>query len=162
MDRLILRRIHRKGGKWFQKGEPCAMIPPDAYNKYIRVCIRVEGKVKRISEHRLMALKYIPNPNNLPHVGHKNDVHTDNRKCNLEWTTPKKNQETLTTTKGRVRKVDWGVLYPVLHRCVKEGLSNREICVILFDKPIPSKVEHIRQLKTGYRKGYLKYVESLK
>lgn len=46
-----------------------------------------DGKVKRNrSIHRLLALAYIPNPNNLPHVNHIDGNKTNNNLDNLEWT----------------------------------------------------------------------------
>ena len=41
--------------------------------------------------HRVVAELFIPNPNNLPVVNHKNTDKMDPRKDNLEWTTYKEN-----------------------------------------------------------------------
>lgn len=48
-------------------------------------------KYKKASIHRLVALAFIPNPNNLPEVNHKDEVRTHNWKDNLEWCTSKYN-----------------------------------------------------------------------
>lgn len=35
--------------------------------------------------HVLVALAYVPNPNNLSEINHKNNKRDDNRSVNLEW-----------------------------------------------------------------------------
>jgi hypothetical protein len=44
-----------------------------------------ERKVNR-AIHRLLAVTYIPNPNSLPHVNHKDGDKLNNQLSNLEWT----------------------------------------------------------------------------
>ncbi len=54
-------------------------------NGYYCHTINLNGKAKRMTLHRLIALNFIPNPHNYPTVNHKNGIKTDNRIENLEW-----------------------------------------------------------------------------
>lgn len=46
---------------------------------------------KNVKVHRLVALAYIPNPNNYPHINHKDGNKLNNHVDNLEWCTQKMN-----------------------------------------------------------------------
>ena len=48
---------------------------------------------KQIDVHILVARAFIPNPDNLPEVNHKNAIRSDNRVENLEWVTRQGNTQ---------------------------------------------------------------------
>ena len=62
-------------------------------NGYARVQYKVDGKYVDRYVHRLVAQYYIPNPNNLPCVNHKDGNKLNNHVTNLEWCTYQANME---------------------------------------------------------------------
>jgi hypothetical protein len=50
-----------------------------------------EGYQRTFRVHRLIALTFLPNPDNLPQVDHLNCIKDDNRVANLEWVSCKEN-----------------------------------------------------------------------
>ena len=60
-------------------------------NGYKYVNLSINNKCKTYQVHRLIALVYIPNPNNLPQVNHKNGIKIQNNVENLEWVTSLEN-----------------------------------------------------------------------
>lgn len=60
---------------------------------YMRVGITCDnGKRSKFLVHRLIALTYLPNPNNKPEVNHIDGIKTNNNVSNLEWVTREENQ----------------------------------------------------------------------
>ncbi len=69
-----------------------------------------EGKSKMMSIHRLVALAFIPNPENKPLIDHINAIPTDNRADNLRWFTHKENatMNRRTKIKKMQKKITFG------------------------------------------------------
>ena len=54
---------------------------------YLFVNLCKQGKQKPTNIHRIVAKAFIPNPNNLPIINHKDEDKTNNCVNNLEWCT---------------------------------------------------------------------------
>lgn len=87
-----LERLKNKGN---HKEKVYEKILKIAYNHkgYPITYLYKNGERKTISVHRLVAIAFLSNPNNLPQVNHINGIKTDNRPCNLEWCTNEYNQK---------------------------------------------------------------------
>jgi len=58
---------------------------------HLSVCLCKNGKVHKKYIHRMVAEAFIPNPDNLPEVNHKDENPLNNNVENLEWCTHKYN-----------------------------------------------------------------------
>jgi hypothetical protein len=82
---------------------------------YLRVEIKHKQNIKKYFIHRLVAQAFLPNPQNLPCINHKNGIKTDNRIDNLEWVTIKQNN---------IHAVKTGLSHPSLNLKVYYGSEH--------------------------------------
>lgn len=65
--------------------------PSVSRHGYERVCLFKMDRERRYRVHRLVAMAFIPNPDNLPQVNHKDGNKRNNHVSNLEWITNEDN-----------------------------------------------------------------------
>ena len=90
---------------------------------YNYVNLYKDGKKKFCRVHRLVAEAYLPNPDNLPQVNHKNEVKTDNYVNNLEFCTASYNQHYGTCIERkshRIRCIETGEVFDSLIDCERK------------------------------------------
>lgn len=70
------------------------ILKPKIMNKgYYEVILSKNNKQHSYRLHRLIATTFIPNPNNLPYINHIDENKLNNSVSNLEWCTPKYNND---------------------------------------------------------------------
>lgn len=110
---------------------------------YKRVKLFRNGETKRFLINRLVAITFIPNPENLPFVNHKNEIKTDNRVENLEWCTAKQNinygtcieRRSKKNTNGKTSKIVAQIdkagniinIYPSTREAERDGYSHSNV-----------------------------------
>lgn len=100
---------------------------------YYIVSLRDNGNRKTFKVHRLIALAFIPNPENKPFINHINSIPSDNRIENLEWCTPAENANHMVKS-GRSLCGDKNpnakltpIAIKVIREAVREGYSFSSI-----------------------------------
>jgi len=78
-------------GHNYYKSKEIIMKPAPNSDGYPQIPLCMNGKSTSIAIHRLVAIAFIPNPNNLPMVNHKDGDKTNNLPYNLEWCTNRDN-----------------------------------------------------------------------
>ena len=88
--RTIDRVVSSEKGTQFVKGR--ILKPQDNGTGYLRVDVSIDGKRVKKLVHRLIAQAFIPNPEELPQINHKDSDPTNNNISNLEWCTASYNR----------------------------------------------------------------------
>lgn len=108
---------------------------------YYRVTLSRCGKKKKYFVHRLVAEAFIPNPDNLPCVNHKDECKTNNIVQNLEWCTVLYNCNYGT----RNSKITRGHNYTKIVLAAKEK-REKPVCCIELDKLFKSVTEAANEM----------------
>jgi hypothetical protein len=97
-------------------------LKPSFHHGYLCCNLRENGKRKHFSIHRLVALVYIPNPDNLPEVDHIDGDHTNNHVSNLRWCSRSQNNQNTCVSKNNIlgikniSKYKWGYKFKKLYK----------------------------------------------
>jgi len=102
-----------------------------AASGYPKVELARDGSTKTFLVHRLVAQAFVPNPNGLDTVHHKNEDRTDARAENLEWVTRAGNVQDWFN--GRPHKIDEALVAKIAAE-VAAGKSPAEILAALPGK----------------------------
>jgi NUMOD4 motif len=79
------RRLIRSNGRRIHIKE--RILKQSLNNGYLQVCLKRNGESRTFGVHQLVALVFIPNPNNLPCVLHIDNNQQNNCVLNLRWGT---------------------------------------------------------------------------
>ena len=137
-------------------GKPKLMNPAETPKGYLRVGLRKNGETNLCYVHRLIAETFLPNPENLPEVNHKDENKTNNfvflnedgtvnkKKSNLEWKTHRGNinhgtrnervSKAMTNGKQSKRVLQLSLSgdlireWPSLNECSRNGFNQGEVC----------------------------------
>lgn len=95
---------------------PRLLSPSKSKYGYCQVCLYSNGKARSHFVHRLVANAFIPNPNSLPEVNHKDGITARNDATNLEWVTALENKKHAKTLPGYGRKLYLGQVLEIKRR----------------------------------------------
>lgn len=102
-------------------------------NGYYRIGLTENYKRSFCFVHRLVAQAFILNPDNLPHINHKDEDKSNNNANNLEWCTMKyncnygtRNERVAKGNHKKVKCIETGIVYNSLtEACKVTGISIR-------------------------------------
>lgn len=90
---------------WERTKQVRVLRPGNVGRGYLFVQLSKDGHVKNFLVHRLVAQAFIPNPQCLPQVNHKDEDKENNSVANLEWCTARYNINYGTCSKRMAEKL---------------------------------------------------------
>ena len=125
-------------------GKERILIPGKGRSGYLQVKLCKKGKQKNHLVHRLVAQAFMPNPDNLPEVNHKDEDKSNNNVNNLEFC-------------SRQYNVNYGTGHQRSNETQTNGSKSKIVLQYNMDGVLiaeyPSIMEVQRQL--GFNQGYI-------
>ena len=125
-------RVQNKKSKRFLKLQT-------SHDGYPYIGLYKDKKQKNYTTHRLVALHYIPNPDNKPEVDHLNRIKNDNRIENLRWVTHSENNQNI----GKQKNNKSGHKYISYDKSKKSYRFYKMINGKVYIKVFKSKIDAI-------------------
>ena len=125
-----VRSLDRYDGRnHFRKGKVLSLVKNT--DGYLKVLLKCNTKCKTITVHRLVAQAFIPNPDNLPIINHKDEDKTNNRVENLEWCDNYYNLMYGTGNDRRIISNQNGGIEKRISTRIKNGTADNRTCGII-------------------------------
>lgn len=123
---------------------------------YKMVRLTIEGKKKGYAIHRLVAQTFIPNPDNLPVVNHKDGNKLNNHMNNLEWVSQSKNRQHAIQTK--VSKLATGKREKIKDINENDWIRYKDTTYLVsIDGEVYNEKTKILLKQTPNNSGYIRY-----
>ena len=126
-------------------------------NGYLEYALWKNGKRKVFLAHRLVAQAFIPNPNDLPEVNHKDENIKNNNVNNLEWCTSEENANYGTRNERcRERKRKF---FKAIRQFTKDGKFIKEYeCIEDAGRAVKGDTSFISRAGRGIQKSAYGYI----
>lgn len=153
--RSLTRTIMKSNGR-SQTFKGKELIPQLSAFGYYKIILSKNQIKKQYLIHKLVAITFIPNPNNLPIVNHKDENKTNNNVENLEWCTYEYNNNYGTIKQRHIETISKPIIMcnKDTHKPIKEFLNTK---IAAQELGSPNSHSNIWRVLKGERQTALGY-----
>lgn len=132
--------IHKDGRIWSNIKNKY-LTPHSDKKGYLRVDLLINGKRKTSLLHRLLAMKFIPNPDNKPCIDHIDGNPSNNNLSNLRWCTYKENNNNpITRSRSKVNYKN-----PMIGKFGKDNHLSKAVLCFTKDMEFVAEYAGVRE-----------------